>query len=64
MQVGTIWESDFWFRKYGMWEIIPTGKGWNPRAIKNYYFSKIDMTITVNVVKGEIVSLSIGKGGL
>lgn len=60
---GMTWEPDSWKRRFGEWQEFPATLR-NPDIIKNYYFPKLDMTITVNVLKDEIATWSMGKDGL
>jgi hypothetical protein len=62
---GQKWDPSDWVNKYGSWQEIPlANSSRNPEIIKNYYFSSIDMTIVVNVLKQEVVTFRLGREGL
>jgi len=58
--VGTKWDPSSWVAKFGSWEELKLTSG-NPQILKMLYFESIDMTLTVNVLKGEIVTWQSGK---
>jgi len=63
VSMGMTWKPKFWKRKFGIWDEFPVTT-LNPKIIKNYYFSTIDMTIVVNVLKHEVVTWKTGDKGL
>jgi hypothetical protein len=50
-----------WTKRFGRYQEIPIDYG-NPRILKAYYFPRIDITLTVNILKGEISIRRLGKG--
>lgn len=60
---GERWTPDSWQRRFGPWEEFPATKR-NPRIIKNYYFPRLEMTVTVNVLKQEVATWGMGRAGL
>lgn len=58
--VGQEWNPNDWIKRFGAWSEIPV-TDMNPAIIKKYYFESIDMTITVNTLKGEAVTWTSGK---
>lgn len=60
---GDPWKPSVWTRKLGAYEEVPmTGDG-NPEILKFYYFASADMTLMVNVLKGELVTFREGRVG-
>ena len=51
--VGTKWDPTFWLAEFGEFKQLEVDR-YNPAIIKAYYFESIDMTLIVNVLKGEI----------
>ena len=51
--MGQKWDPAFWVAKFGDWKQLEVDRG-NPAIIKACYFESIDMTLIVNVLKGEI----------
>ena len=60
---GTKWDPSSWVAKFGSWEELEVSSG-NPQILKMFYFKSIDMSLMVNVLKGEIVTWQLGKAGL
>ena len=58
--VGIKWDPSSWVAKFGSWKELKLTSG-NPQILKMLYFESIDMTLTVNVLKGEIVTWQLGK---
>lgn len=52
-RMGQKWDPAFWRAKFGEWKQLEVDR-YNPAIIKAYYFESIDMTLIVNVLKGEI----------
>ena len=57
---GTTWEERFWKKKFGPWQEVDYKGDGNPDILKMYYFKSIDMTLMVNILKGEIVTYRKG----
>lgn len=51
--MGQKWDPTFWIAKFGKWKQLEVDR-YNPAIMKAYYFESIDMTLIVNVLKGEI----------
>ncbi|WP_339859546.1 hypothetical protein [Thalassospira alkalitolerans] len=60
---GTPWNPSIFQEKFGEWETFPATKR-NPKIIKNYYFPKLDVTVVVNELKGELVTWAKGRDGM
>lgn len=60
--VGTSWNPSEWKERFGSREELPV-TSMNPKIIKNYYFSSIDMTVIVNTLKVKVVTWRMGKDG-
>jgi hypothetical protein len=60
--VGTPWNASEWKERFGSQEELPV-TSMNPNIIKNYYFSTIDMTVIVNILKVKVVTWRMGKDG-
>lgn len=58
--MGQEWDPAFWMLKFGEWKQLEVDRH-NPAIIKAYYFESIDMTLIVNVLKGEIVTWRDGE---
>lgn len=58
--VGTKWDPSSWVARFGSWEELELSSG-NPQILKIFYFKSIDMSLMVNVLKGEIVTWQLGK---
>lgn len=57
---GMEWDPHFWKSKFGAYqELKYNGRG-NPRILKMYYFTTIDMTLMVNSLKKEIETYRMG----
>ncbi len=63
INMGTPWNPATWEERFGSLEEFPV-TSINPNIIKHYYFSSIDMTVIVNVLKVEVVTWRIGKEGI
>jgi hypothetical protein len=57
---GMAWEPHFWKKKFGTWQEVENRGEGNPKILKLYYFKSVDMTLLVNVLKGEIVTYRQG----
>lgn len=57
---GTKWDMSTWTRRFGGTTPIQV-TGLNPNIINAYYFEQIDMTIFVNVLKGEVSHWRTGR---
>lgn len=57
---GQKWSPNDWIKRFGTWEELPV-IDMNPDIMKKYYFKSIDMTVTVNALKGEAMTWSSGK---
>lgn len=60
VNLGDPWDAAEWVKRFGRYQEIPIDYG-NPRILKAYYFPRIDITLTVNILKGEISIWSLGK---
>ena len=60
VEVGERWDPAFWEGKFGSMKELTIDR-YNPNIIKAYYFESIDMTLIVNVLKGQIHTWRIGK---
>jgi len=60
IEVGEPWDSALWRRKFGDMEELTVDRG-NPDILKAYYFRSIDMTVIVNVHKGQIDTWRVGR---
>lgn len=60
VHMGQEWDPAFWVAKFGDWKQLEVDRG-NPAIIKACYFKSIDMTLIVNVLKGEIVTWRDGE---
>jgi hypothetical protein len=60
VEVGERWNPGFWEGKFGSMKELTVDR-YNPDIIKAYYFESIDMTLIVNVLKGQIDTWRIGK---
>jgi hypothetical protein len=58
--MGDPWTPNEWVNRFGNYSELPISRG-NPRILKAYYFPRIDMTLIVNVLKGEIVVWRLGQ---
>jgi len=57
---STVWDSKKFVQQLGSFtELVVTNR--NSRVIKAYYFTKADMTIFVNVLKGKVATWRTGK---
>jgi hypothetical protein len=61
VSMGDAWYPNEWTKRFGRYQEIPIDYG-NPRILKAYYFPRIDITLTVNILKGEISIWGLGKG--
>ncbi|MEM1201708.1 MAG: hypothetical protein AAGN66_00615 [Acidobacteriota bacterium] len=62
VSMGDPWVPSDWIGRYGKFQEIPITQG-NPRVLKAFYFSKIDMTLIVNTLQGEITIWRLGRQG-
>ncbi|AFY69036.1 hypothetical protein Pse7367_0735 [Thalassoporum mexicanum PCC 7367] len=60
---GYPWNPSEWLDRFGSWQEFPISRG-NPDILKNFYFESIDMTVSVNVLKNEVVTFRDGKNGI
>jgi hypothetical protein len=60
VNMGDPWRPAEWVKRFGHYQEIPVDYG-NHRILKAYYFPRIDITLTVNILKGEISIWSLGK---
>lgn len=60
ISMGTPWNANDISRRFGMPIELPV-EGRNPNIIKAYYYSSIDMTLIVNVLKREITIWRMGR---
>lgn len=60
---GSKWNSIDFKNRFGEWIELPVTTR-NPNIISNYYFESLDMTLTVNTQKNEVVTYNLGRGGL
>lgn len=54
------WDAAYYTKKLGGYEELPLENG-NPEVLKVYYFPDVDMTLIVNVYKGEITVWRDGR---
>lgn len=57
---GTRWDTKLFTKKLGLYKTYDP-KNLNPKVVKMFYFSDVDMTLIVNVRKGEIMAWRDGK---
>ena len=62
-RMGQKWDPAFWRAKFGEFKQLEVDR-YNPAIIKAYYFESIDMTLIVNVLKGEIDTWRDGEASL
>lgn len=57
---GDPWHPSDWTNKFGDYRELSVDR-FNPKIIKAYYFPRIDMTVIVNTLKGEISTWRLGE---
>ncbi|MBZ0103091.1 MAG: hypothetical protein K8I65_13085 [Thermoanaerobaculia bacterium] len=60
--MGDPWRPNDWIQRFGRYEEMRVDQG-NPEILKAYYFSRIDTTLIVNELKGEISIWRLGRAG-
>lgn len=57
---GKKWNPGYWQGKLGTFEDVGYRGSGDPKILKMYYFAQSDVTLLVNVLKGEVVTFRLG----
>jgi hypothetical protein len=60
VSMGDPWRPNEWIQRFGAYEELAVDRG-NPEILKAYYFPRIDTTLIVNTLKGEISVWRLGR---
>lgn len=54
------WDASWWINRFGPWQEVEYKGNMNSKVMKMYYFSSINMTLMVNIIKKEIATWRLG----